>query len=73
MKKGQITIAGSVIVTVGLFIAGAIGTWINRVDSKAEKALGQTSDLKADLSVVKNDVQWIRGLLEKQQKSQATK
>ena len=75
-KLGQITITGSIIsgvIAVGIFVAGALGNWINKVDSKSEKALGQTAELSSKIDVLVNDVQWIRQIMEKQQKLQINK
>ena len=59
MRNGQIIITGSIItgvIAIGVFIAGGLGGWINKVDSKAEKALGQSAELRADISSIKTDV-----------------
>ena len=76
MKKGQITILGSMVtgaVAVGIFVAGILGNSVNRANDKAQMAIDKTAELSSKVDVIANDVQWIRNLLERQQKSQSTK
>ena len=75
-RKGQMVISGAIVsgvVAVGLFLAGALGNWINRVDSKAQSAIDKTASLSESVGIIRNDVAWIKDALQKQQSKQLAK
>lgn len=72
-NKGAITIVTGTVVTISIFLFSILQGQVIGANSKAQKAedkgqraIDANTELKADLSVVKNDVAWLRQLFEKE-------
>ena len=64
-KKLGVATTG-IIVTVGLAIAGWLFIQIQKQDERINTASMSISELKADISSIKTNVEWIKGVLDKQ-------